>query len=40
VARYQEAKALELRAAINLSHLWQYQGKRAEAHELLASIYN
>ena len=34
----QEAKALELRAAMSLSRLWQ-QGKRAEAHELLAPIY-
>jgi predicted ATPase len=35
----QEAKALELRAAMSLSRLWQQQGKRAEAHELLAPIY-
>jgi predicted ATPase len=35
----QEAKALELRAAMSLSRLWQ-QGKRAEAHELLAPIYS
>ena len=39
VARYQDAKSLELRAALNLSRLWQQQGKRAEAYELLASIY-
>ena len=40
VARRQEAKSLELRAAMSLSRLWQQQGKRAEAHELLAPIYS
>jgi predicted ATPase len=40
VARRQEAKSLELRAAMSLSRLWQQQGKRAEAHELLAPVYN
>jgi predicted ATPase len=39
VARCQQAKSLELRAAVSLSRLWQQQGKRAEARELLASIY-
>src|SRR5437870_10517760 len=39
VARRQEAKSLELRAAMSLSHLWQQQGKRGEAHALLAPIY-
>jgi len=39
VARRQEAKSLELRAATSLSRLWQQQGKRTEAHELLAPIY-
>ena len=39
VARRQQAKAYELRAALSLSRLWQRQGKRAEARELLASIY-
>ena len=39
VARSQEAKALELRAAMSLSRLWQQQGKRTEAHALLAPIY-
>ena len=32
-------EVLELRAAMSLSRLWQQQGKRAEAHELLAPIY-
>lgn len=39
VARCQEAKSLELRAAVNLARLWQQQGKRTEAHALLAPIY-
>ena len=39
VARRQEAKTLELRAARSLARLWQQQGKRAAARELLAPIY-
>jgi predicted ATPase len=39
VARQQEAKSLELRAAMSLSRLWQQQGRRAQAHALLAGIY-
>jgi predicted ATPase len=39
VARRQQAKSWELRAAMSLSRLWQQQGKRAEAYELLAPIY-
>jgi TOMM system kinase/cyclase fusion protein len=39
IARHQQAKSLELRAATSLSRLWQCQGKRAEAHDLLAPIY-
>jgi TOMM system kinase/cyclase fusion protein len=39
VARHQEAKSLELRAAMSLSRLWQQQGKRAEAYALLTPIY-
>jgi predicted ATPase len=39
VARRQQAKLLELGAATNLSRLWQQQGKREEARELLAEIY-
>jgi predicted ATPase len=39
VARCQEAKALELRAAMSLARLWQQQGKRQEARDLLAPIY-
>jgi predicted ATPase len=39
VSRRQEAKALELRAAVSLSRLWQRQGKRDEARALLVPIY-
>ena len=39
VTRRQQAKALELWAAMSLSRMWQRQGKRAAARELLASIY-
>jgi predicted ATPase len=39
VARRQQAKWLELRAAISMSRPWQHQGKRAEARHLLAGIY-
>jgi DNA-binding winged helix-turn-helix (wHTH) protein/tetratricopeptide (TPR) repeat protein len=39
VARQQNAKSLELRAATSLSRLWQQQGKREEARELLAEVY-
>jgi predicted ATPase len=39
VARRQEAKSLELRAAMSLARLWQQQGKRDAARELLAEVY-
>jgi predicted ATPase len=39
VARSQQAKALELRAALSLSRLWQQQGQRAAAYALLAPLY-
>ena len=39
IARRQQAKSWELRAAMSLARLWQQQGKRAEARELLAPIY-
>ena len=39
VARLQQAKSWELRAAMSLSRLWQRQGQCAAAHELLAPIY-
>jgi class 3 adenylate cyclase/predicted ATPase len=39
VAHRQQAKSLELRAAMSLSRLWQRHGKKAEAQRLLAEIY-
>ena len=39
VARRQQAKSWELRAAMSLSRLWQQQGKQAEARALLAPVY-
>jgi predicted ATPase len=39
IARKQQAKSLELRAVMSLSGLWQQQGKRKEAHEMLAEVY-
>jgi predicted ATPase len=39
IARRQQAKSLELRAAMSLARLWQRQGKRKEARQLLAEIY-
>jgi TOMM system kinase/cyclase fusion protein len=39
VARHQQAKSLELRAALSLSRLWQQQGKQERARHLLAEIY-
>jgi predicted ATPase len=39
IARGQQAKSLELRAAMSLARLWQQQGKRDEARTLLAPIY-
>jgi class 3 adenylate cyclase/predicted ATPase len=39
IARRQQAKSWELRAAMSLSRLWQHQGKRIEARQLLAEIY-
>jgi len=39
-ARHQQAKSSELRAAMSLARLWQQQGKRAEAYELLAPVYS
>ena len=39
IARRQQAKSLELRAVMSLSRLWQQQGKRDEARQMLAEIY-
>jgi predicted ATPase len=40
MARRQEAKAWELRVATSLARLWQSQGKRQDAYDLLAPVYN
>ena len=40
IARCQQAKSLELRAAMSLGRLWQQQGKRQEARALLAGVYH
>jgi predicted ATPase len=39
LARNQQSKSWELRAATSLAQLWSDQGRRAEAHALLAPIY-
>ena len=39
LARAQQAKSWELRAATSLARLWRDQGKRDEAHDLLAPVY-
>jgi predicted ATPase len=39
VARRQQAKSYELRAATSLARMWGEQGRRAEARELLAPVY-
>ncbi len=40
IARHQQAKSWELRATMSLTRLWQGQGKQAEAHNMLSSLYN
>ena len=40
LAGKQQAKSWELRAATSLARLWGEQGRRAEAHELLAPVYS
>jgi len=39
VARLQPAKSLELRAAMSLGRLWQYQGKTEHARQVLTGVY-
>jgi len=39
IAQSQKAKSWELRASTSLAHLWQRQGKQAEAHQLLSEVY-
>jgi predicted ATPase len=40
IARHQQAKSWELRAAMSLSRLWQRQGKTAPARQLLTEVYS
>ena len=37
--RRQQAKSIELRTSISLARLWQSQGRRQDAYELLAPVY-
>jgi class 3 adenylate cyclase/predicted ATPase len=39
IARRQQAKALELRAAVSLARLWHQQGKHAAARQVLGDVY-
>ena len=39
IARNQQAKSLELRAATSMAYLWQQQGTRQEAYDLLTPVY-
>ena len=39
IARRQNARSLELRAAVSLGQLWREQGKHLEARQLVADIY-
>ena len=39
IARSQQARSWELRAATSLARLWREQGSRAQAHDLLAPVY-
>jgi predicted ATPase len=39
IARRQQAKSWELRAVMSLSRLWQTQGKKDEARQMLVEIY-
>jgi predicted ATPase len=40
IARRHQSKAWELRATMSLARRWQRQGKRAEARQALAAVYN
>jgi len=39
IRRHQQARSWELRATMSLSRLWQRQGKRTAAYDLLAPVY-
>jgi predicted ATPase len=40
VARHQQAKSLELRAAMSLARFWRNHDRRGEARDLLAAVYD
>jgi predicted ATPase len=40
IAQAQQAKSLELRAARDLARLWNEQGRRTEARNLVAPVYS
>jgi predicted ATPase len=40
VARQQQAKSWELRAAMSMARLWYDRGRRQQAHDLLAPVYS
>jgi predicted ATPase len=40
IARHQQTKSHELRAVRSLSRLWQRQGKREDARQMLVEVYN
>ena len=39
IARVQQARSWELRAAMSMARLWRDHGKRPQAHDLLAPVY-
>jgi len=39
ISRKQQAKSLELRAAISMARLWQQQGKQEDGRRLLEDVY-
>ena len=39
IARAQQSRSWELRAATSLARLWRDQGRRGEAHDLLAPVH-
>src|SRR5262249_54952277 len=40
IARNQQAKSWELRATMSLARLWQQQGKRQKARQVLGNVYD
>jgi len=40
IARDQQAKSWEIRAAMSLGRLWQWQGRRDAARQVLAAVYD